>query len=63
MKCKNCTKRYVGCHAECQHYVVNKVIQMYKNKKKIEQFDNEFSITQYNIGTHRLRQQLKGYRI
>lgn len=63
MKCQNCSKRHVGCHAQCQYYVVNKVIKMYKNQKRIEQFDNEFSATQYKIHTHKLRKQLKGYRM
>ena len=36
--CKDCTKRYVGCHSKCQTYVINKVINKYCDKKHSSTF-------------------------
>lgn len=56
--CKDCTKRYVGCHSKCQTYVVNKVIITYKrNKANVEKdltFNNNYyeTMTQGNMKRH-----------
>ena len=56
--CKDCTKRYVGCHSKCQTYVVNKVINIYKrNKTNVEKdltFNNNYyeTMTQGNMKRH-----------
>lgn len=56
--CKDCTKRYVGCHSKCQTYVVNKVINTYKrNKANVEKdltFNNNYyeTMTQGSMKRH-----------
>lgn len=56
--CKDCTKRYVGCHSKCQTYVANKVINTYKrNKANVEKdltFNNNYyeTMTQGNMKRH-----------
>ena len=56
--CKDCTKRYVGCHSKCQTYVVSKVINTYKrNKANVEKdltFNNNYyeTMTQGNMKRH-----------
>lgn len=56
--CKDCTKRYVGCHSKCQTYVVSKVINTYKrNKANVEKdltFNNNYyeTMTQGNVKRH-----------
>lgn len=32
--CRNCESRFVGCHSQCQKYVVAKVIHSYKRDKR-----------------------------
>lgn len=59
--CKGCTKRKVGCHSTCQEYAVNKVIQMYKNQKKVEDFDAQYDPVRYNRTRQNLNKQLSGY--
>ena len=56
--CKDCTKRYVGCHSKCQTYVVSKVINTYKrNKANVEKdltYNNNHyeTMTQGNMKRH-----------
>lgn len=46
--CKDCTERYVGCHASCQKYVVAKVIHTYKRDKLNKQKELDFNDNYYN---------------
>lgn len=45
--CKDCTKRFVGCHASCQTYIVGKVIHTYKRDKASKERDLAFNDTRY----------------
>lgn len=45
--CQNCTKRFVGCHSQCQLYIVNKVINTYKREKLSKEKDLSFNDTHY----------------
>lgn len=60
-KCKECDNRKVGCHSQCQQYIVYKVITQYKNKKKIEMFDNDFNYGQYSGNVRKLKRKLNKY--
>ena len=56
LNCKNCTERKFGCHSTCQAYVVNRVINMYKQEKKSEEYD----LQRYNpVLVGRIKQKLR----
>ena len=46
--CKDCTKRFVGCHSQCQKYIVAKVIHTYKRDKIGKEKDLIFNDTHYD---------------
>lgn len=59
--CKDCTKRKVGCHASCAEHVVWKVIQNYKNQKRIEEYELVYNSRHYDGECRKLTRQLNGY--
>ena len=59
--CRECSDRYVGCHSQCQKYVVNKVIKMYQNQKRLEEYEVGYSARLRNAHAKKLRKQLSGY--
>ena len=51
--CKDCTKRFVGCHSQYQKYIVAKVIHTYKRDKIGKEKDLIFKhITHNNTKKH-----------
>lgn len=45
--CHGCEKRFVGCHSQCQTYVVEKTIHTYKRDKASRERDLSFNETHY----------------
>lgn len=59
--CCECSDRYVGCHSQCQKYIVNKVIKMYHNQKRIDEYEIDYNIRMRNAYSKKLRKELSGY--
>ncbi len=47
LKCKNCTKRYVGCHSKCKHYIEWK--KAYTEQEQILKEQAKISRDSYSI--------------
>lgn len=51
-KCKDCDKRFVGCHANCPDYISFKnALDTFKEKKKLEMLSYQFlnDIEDHNV--------------
>lgn len=60
--CRNCESRYVGCHSQCQPYIVVKVIHTYKRDKLSREKDLKFNYTRYNAIQQGNLRQMDGFK-
>lgn len=60
-QCKGCAKRFVGCHSQCQIYIVNKVINTYKREKVSKEKDLTFNTNYYDRICREGRKKLDGF--
>lgn len=61
LDCRNCQKRKFGCHSTCQLYVVNRVINRYKQEKKVESYESCYNSVAIVRNNQKLRKQLNGF--
>lgn len=61
LDCRNCQQRKFGCHSTCQLYVINRVINRYKQEKKSEHYDLYYNPVLVGRNNQKLRNQLNGH--